>query len=263
MSILFLSFKLMLKVKYSNLLYIKYLSLIAFLILIANSCNLENCYQASGTEKTEIRQVPNFNEIEINDVFDVYLQQDSINAIKITCGKNLIPQISTIVSDQKLSLSNKNICNWARSFKNRIKVTISFVSIDYLLLNGECNIFTKDTLHGNIIIIDNFSSVSKMQLSLNYDTIHFSLHSGTGDFILNGNTDIAYYYIYGTGYLFSEELVCSKIFITNGSTGDCYINATNSLFVSIIGNGDIFYKGEPEINFGEMNSKGRLIKILD
>jgi len=261
MSILFLSFKLMLKIRYINPLYKRQIYLLALVFLY--SCNLENCYQATGGETIEIRQLSDFNEIEINDVFDIYLQQDTVNEIKIICGENLIPQISTKVSDKKLVLSNNNICNWTRSFKNKIEVTISFISIKYLLLNGECNIFSNDTLFGNKILIDNYSGVSSMQLSLNYDTIHFSLHSGTGDFILNGSTNIAYYYNHGTGYLFSQELVCSKIFITNSSTGDCYVNATNSLFVSIIGNGDIYYKGNPEINFGEMTSGGKLIEILE
>ncbi|MCX6256505.1 MAG: DUF2807 domain-containing protein [Bacteroidia bacterium] len=224
------------------------------------SCNTERCLKSTGRIISVERDPEHFTELEINDVFDVYISQSQEDKIIIEGGEHLIPDIETTVKDKKLVISNNNDCSWLREYK-RIKITIYTDSLTTINLNGQSDIYSSDTLKQWIVTIAVNSGISKINLLINCHELHFDLNGGTGEYSFNGKAGLAYFYLMGTGVLLSDSLVTGYNFITSNTTGDCRINAQKLINAQIENRGDIYYKGSPPNIETVISGLGHLIKV--
>ena len=88
-----------------------FLFLFCFGFFLNAECFAEGCIEGNNITTKEQRQVPSFNKIDINGVFDVAIQYQKKNSITVTADKNLLPHIVTRVTSGKLYVfSNRSIC---------------------------------------------------------------------------------------------------------------------------------------------------------
>jgi len=232
-----------------------------FLIFI--SCTKENkCHCIKTTGKIIKKEIllSDFNEIQINNIFDVYITNDTVNKIVIEGGKNIVPFITSEVNNQSLKISNKNKCNWLRSYKKELNLYISAKSLNSIIINGESNIYSTNTIicHELNVVVN--SGIAKADLTINSDIAHLTVHAATGDYTLRGKTGTGYLYSFGTCYIMATDLECDFMYITNKSTGNDFISVKKEIGAEINGSGNIYYNGNPATIKIKETSSGRLIK---
>jgi len=233
-----------------------------FLFVSCEKEHLCDCFKSTGKNDKIKKNLSEFNEIEVNDMFNVYITQDTTNTIIIEGGKNLIPYIDTEISNNRLVIQNKNKCNWVRSYKKELNIYIHAKTPDFIYLKGESNIYSTNTINADSINIDVRAGASKVDLDINSRASSIVVHAGTGDFTLRGNTKNNFIYSNGNSYIFTDNLECNYSFLSNTSTGDCYVNVSGELYVGKISHGNVYYKGNPsKVTVKEYLSTGKVINL--
>ena len=232
--------------------------LIILLVILA-SCN--DVLFDAGDIITKEFVLDEFNEIYINDIFDVCLIQDTICKLKLEGGSNLIPNINFKVIDNKLSIENDNNANWSRSYE-RIKLYISVKEIRFLRVNESANVKTIDTLITPKLTVWSINDYADISINVKCDNFYI-VNEGTsgGYFTIKGETINSGIWARGSCIIDAVSFLSEKTVIKNESIGDCYINASNILNVEILRSGLIYYKGNPQIEIETPEYYNQLIKI--
>jgi hypothetical protein len=207
-------------------------------------------------------ELDDFNEIYIEDIFEVVLIQDTICKIELVGGSNLLPDVEFNVSDNKLNISNNYGGNWSRNYE-RIKVYLSLKNITLLRLNESSNISCIDTLTLPKLTVYSINDYSDISLTLNCDNFY----------IVNSSTSGGYFTIIGEGInsgiwsrgsciIDAQKFETVKTNIKNESIGNCYAGICQTLEVEILNSGNVYYKGNPEtITYINEQAKEQLIKL--
>lgn len=246
------------------------------LLIILTLCFLasfSSCKKAPltvGSIVTEIRELPDFTEVHVNDNINISLVRSDTCYIEITTGKNIIDNITTEVNYGVLSICNTTTCNWLRPYDYTLNVTLYFKDITNFIFASSGTLDTQNNYTGLVV-------------SPNY--YRFEIHGGSGDVDLNVNNcnDLRIVYQHGSSHLNlhgedNHNLVIYKrsygvieaqnydaeiVHVTTDSASDCYISASESIDATINNLGNIYYKGDPEniqVTYGEF-ARGQLLPL--
>ena len=238
---------------------------IIFFVLIFLSCNKRyddrKCFKSNGKEVSKEINLQDFNSIELDGNFKVFLKSDTLNRIEIVSGKNLINNIKADISDSILILKDNNKCRWLRSYNVKKEIYVYYKNINYLLINKQCDIISKDTVFVDDFEIIDWGDIGTINLKLHCINFRFTVHSGTGDFYFSGITQNQFLYFHGNGYVHAKDLQSSYCDVTSKTTGDIEVFSDNNLFVKLYESGNIYYYGAPlNITKSVKYSSGDLIK---
>lgn len=245
------------------MLKIKHLFLVFSLAVLCNSCKKGHEYdlfKTTGPVETRTREVSDFDRIELHDNMDVYLSYGPKFEVKLEAGKNLHSGIVSDVSGTTLILKNENVMNILRSHEIRIKfyITMPYIkNIDHLGVGTIQfdNRFTQDTLR--------VKATSTGDTHVNIDVKYFSTSShGGGDIYMAGYADRSYHYMYGTNFIYANDLnVKNYRFIETISIGHCYLKTQgDTLEANIWADGNIYYTGLPSVIKYQQHAKGDILK---
>lgn len=247
------------------------LLIILALCFLASFVSCKRAPLTVGPIVTQVRELPNFSEVYLNDNINLSLVRSDTCYIEITTGKNIIDNITTEVRNGNLTISNTTTCNWIRPYDYELEATLYFKDIKNFEFASSGTLTTKNTYNG--------------ALAEDGDFYRFMVDGGSGDIDLNLNNckDFRIVYQYGTSRLDihgtdNSNLVIYKrsygiidaahydavlVNITSQSHSDCFINASERINAVINGLGDVYYKGEPDsisVTYGEF-AKGRLLPM--
>ena len=216
------------------------------------------CVESTGEPTEQTVAVSSFEQIYVNSNINVYITMGSPEQVQIQGGKNLIPNISADVSNGVLTLTNHNICNWLRSYKKSgINVYITMPRITSISSNGVGEIQSADTLTTDTIALHTYNA-GNINLKVHTQDIEGHLF-GSGDVTLSGiSSTLDCNFFGGTGFMYCDQLSTGYTFLSSSTTGDCYVNASGSLIVSIYQLGNIYYTGNPTIQ-KTITGSGQLI----
>lgn len=244
----------------------KILGIFILISFFLNSCNKENqfdCFKSTGKEVSEIRDLPSFNQITLENQINLNISQGANFNVEVIAGKNIIKNILTKVKNGILTIENNNKCNFVRGYKRviTVNVTVPFIK---LVQNNGVGVMTFDkNFHQDTISIKAESS-GDIILNGTYNEIISSSH-GNGDIYLNGICNTLFVYSNGTNYLHAENLTAKDyLFVETLSIGDCYVNLNScqKFDYNIWSDGNIYYKGSA-VSFhsvGEGRGKGKAIQ---
>ncbi len=235
---------------------------IIFLIILIYSCKKENrwdCFKGSGNDIEETRLLAAFENIEVNDYFNVYIKQDSVYRVIIDGSENLNGLIETKVENACLKLDNKNKCSWSRKYKD-INIYVHSPKIKMVSLNVESNLFSIDTIKADSFHVDVRASIANIDVIIDCNYSALTIHAGTGDYTIKGKANKNYLYCHGTGFIRTENLIADEVEILHISTGDFFVNCTKKLSGDLMGSGNIYYKGDPEKISVKLLSSGKVLK---
>lgn len=240
---------------------IKTLFLILLFTLFFASCSKDNrfdCVKRSGPIVNELRNLSSFNTIETHNNLEIYLIQDTINSVEIEAGKNLVHNISTEITNEKLVIKNKNTCNFTRSYKHKIKIIVHFKKLEELIYKGTGPITSMNTIVADVFTFNSWDGVDTVKLNVKANTVYANIHTGVADLIVQGECNDCYAYAQNSGSLRLQNLKSKYVFANSISSSDMYVWAENKLDALIQYVGNIYYKGNPaEISKTE-NNKGKL-----
>lgn len=203
-----------------------------------------------------------FHSVELNDVFEVSLVEDSIYYIELDGTPAMLKGVDIRVEDSVLYLDRENGNRWYRPSTNQVHVIIHAKPLDLVVANKTCDVTTV-----NPITSDEFGVIFKDKAShgsfeLNSNSFYFWNNEPTGGYLkLFGQTN--HLKIWNTAIMTvdARDLQANYALVENSSKGDCIANVSGTFDYVITGHGDIHLYGNPTtINKIEDNGVGELIK---
>lgn len=218
-----------------------------------------DCLKSTGSVVTEIRELGEFNRIEVFDNANVFIHFGESTKAEIEAGSNLLKLIETEIVGETLYIRNNNKCNWVRSFEVPINIHLTCTNLNEIVARGVGNIETVDTINNYEFFAEQWESSGTVKLRLNTSGVYLKSNTGPADFECIGNTDYLYAYSSSYGIFKLEELTSGDAYIWNKGTGDIYVNASNSLEIILDYIGDVYYTGNPETLNITTNHDGQAI----
>lgn len=229
--------------------------------LLLNRCAKEGgvCVSSSGQLTQQIRNVPDFNQIDLRDNVSVILTTDTASQLVVEAGRNIIGGITTSVENGQLVIGNTNNCNWLRDYKKPINIYICANRIWRIKYNGSGDITNRDTLKLDSLTVEVWGGCGTIDLTLDLWKGNFSLNMGTVDFRLKGISAITAVYAGDYGLYDGRDLKTGYTYITSKGSNDCYVMAKNSLDATVGSIGNIYYTGNPAVIKETILGSGRLL----
>ncbi len=243
----------------------------------------KNVVVGSGTVVSQTFDLPKFTGIAATTSFDIYLKQDSKQAIEVKAQQNIIDVMLLEVKDGTLKLGFKP--NTSIRTKEAVKVYISLAELKRLVVSGSGNIkgegvFNKSdqldiVISGSGDIALHFETKELRCAISGSGDANFKGHankhmiaiSGSGDLVLDGNseeqnitvsgsgnikltgnTEKQNLVISGSGNLNTSNLTTKQCNISITGSGNADVSVTEQLNVTIMGSGNVTYSGNPEVN---------------
>ncbi len=212
------------------------------------------------TKNIEIR---NFNQIYVNDIFDINIIQDSTCKIEIIAESNLIPKLKFSVDENRiLHLNNDNSSRWADNYITPI-LNISIDTLRYITLNTPSKIGSQNTLLTHELIIVSKAEYSDISLNINCNNFFFACsETSGGELYVEGITNNFTTNQRGSYAINAENFISNFVYITQESIADCKIHVLKELNIEILRSGYIYYKGDPyKIEYLNEKAKEQLVKL--
>jgi len=244
---------------------IKILTVCLLITFLFNSCKTDffcDCLEGGGSTKQTEYKFSKETGLTIKSAFDVYLINDTINKIIIEGGENLLKNVKITTDSTRLSISNNNVCNWARSYEN-IRLYIHTQTLKDYNNESPSRIVSTNTLKSDYLSLRNNTPLCSVNLSVDCDYFYFDHWNGSGEFTLKGRCTTFESQSLGTassGPVWADSLKITNANIYTNSTGDYHLNVSNELVVKILWIGNVYYKGNPTVKIDTLASSGRPIK---
>lgn len=227
----------------NGLLYIAFLALLS-----CNKATAPDMFKTTGEITIEKRTVGFFDQLYIDDKVNVIIYHDTVQYLEVEAGKNLLPKIKTELDGTTLRMFNENKWNFMRSYKYDITVHVHTDTLRYINFVGGGDISSGNTLHFPSLKIETEGGSSDLLLNVDMDSLFLIFHTGVSNTYINGQCHYAYFYSVGNTIFHNENLLVNHLHCNNGSTGDFFVHALNTLHVEVRSIANTWYRGNPSIS---------------
>lgn len=183
--------------------------------MFGSQLNKQTNVQGSGKPKTETRNVGAFTNIVASGAYNIEVQVGSKQSLKITADDNLLPILTTKVSNGTLELDSTK----SYSTKTSIKVVITVPRLNDLTIAGAGNVNVKN---------------------LNSAETKF-LISGSGTVVATGSAKHLSAEVTGSGNIELDRVASEKVDARITGSGNINVRPIKSLQAVITGSGNIVY----------------------
>jgi hypothetical protein len=214
----------------------------------------------SNVNVSENRDVSGFTKIDFSTAGKINVMPGDTESLNISGPDNLVPEITTTVSNGTLIIKNKeNITISPLNNQNPLVFTIVVKDLTSLKLSGagDVQIETLSTPSMDIIM----SGAGKVtQNQITTDNLNVTI-SGLGGIDITGQATQATFDISGAGSVTAPDLKVQTAKITISGVGGVTLWVTDQLTGTISGAGSVSYYGTPQTNtnssgLGKFNSLG-------
>lgn len=230
--------------------------IVVFLVLLISGCK-----KMQITEK-KIQDIAPFNEILLDDSFDVYLSEGSTYSIEIEADESVIDFVSCEVSDSLLTIDNLRKFKWLKPTKNKIRIYITSPPLKTVLANETCFISTLTPITSQEFGMVFLGKANNAELDLNCDVFYYwNNYPCGGTLTLQGSCNWLKIWNVAIVDVQALELDAKSAEISNNSKGDCVINVSEYLKYTIPGEGNIEVYGNPTdiVEYEPSTGTGELI----
>ena len=197
-------------------------ALSAALLLAIAACKVQQGVAGSGTAKTEAREVPAFDAIDVSGALRLDIALGPSQSLAITADDNLLPLFTSEVSGTTLVIEN------TKPIRPRTEVRIAAV-----LARPLRSLTASGAVTGAITAIEG------PELSLRI--------SGSGELTLAGKVSRVSVDISGSGDIDSVDLATDDLALHITGSGEARVHAEKTLAVDISGSGTVRYRGSPKV----------------
>ncbi|MGE5943629.1 MAG: head GIN domain-containing protein [Flavobacteriales bacterium] len=239
--------------------------LISVLIMACNSEQTGDCFQTTGVIIQEEIILSNFDKILVNRDIELIVKEGAEQKVIIETGKNLLNDVTAVVTDGRLILSDNNSCNYVRDY-GITKVYITSPNIteirsstqydirsDGVLTYPSLTIFSEDFSAPESFTIGNF------YLQLNNNAFNIVFNNISNCFVSGNTNNLNVTFASGGSRFEGENLVAQNVKFWNRSSNDMILNPQQSVSGLISGTGNVICVNQPPIVDVEERYKGRLI----
>jgi hypothetical protein len=196
-------------------------ALAAALLFALAACRVEGV-AGSGTPKTEAREVPAFDAIEVSGAVRLDVGHGPSQSLAITADDNLLSLFASEVTGTKL------VIEATKSIRPKTDVRIAAV-----LARPLRSLTASGSVTGSITAIEG------PELSIRVD--------GSGELTLAGKVSRLSIDISGSGEIDSLGLAADDLELSIRGSGEARVHAEKVLAVDISGSGTVRYRGSPKV----------------
>jgi hypothetical protein len=223
------------------------------LIIMGVSCEQGPCIEGNNDIVTKTRNIGSYNEIKLMGSYNITCNKDTSYDIDVTGESNIIPYISTEISNNTLKV--KDFPRTCLNENYPVQIDTYLPALNGINLTGNGNIDV-DTFSGNTIEL-HINGSGNLYASLFYNKINTRI-TGSGDAEINGVGDYASYEISGSGTIYALNCDHEHVDIEISGSGSVYVHCTKTLNIEISGSGSVYYTGYPVIN-DDISGSGQII----
>ena len=242
----------------------KLIYIIGLFIVFVSCKKAENrsCFKFVGNEKTKEVDINEFYKLKLYEHIKFELVQDTVNKVVLVGGENLINVININVSDNTLTITNDNKCNFLRNYDKVVKAEIHFKVLKELDYYGTETLTNRNVLNLPWFSISMIKNASTIDLKLNSNMLFASSSGGYGDFVLSGSTNYASLSASSNGYCNVNKLIVKdSLNVVSNTMGQMKINADKVLLRAELKlRGNIYCIGIPSSSFIKEINSGKLIR---
>jgi hypothetical protein len=169
----------------------------------------------NGMSTRDVREVPNFDKLEVSGPFEVRLVSGKTGSVIIEGEKNLTGFITTKVEGNTLSIAPESGRLFKSSNGNKIIIKVPFDSLSAISLTGSGQINSKAVIQNNIKLA--LTGSGSINLEVAAEAVD-AVVTGSGGITLNGKTSTFNATVTGSGNVKAQDLA-----YTSGS-----VNVTGS-----------------------------------
>jgi hypothetical protein len=235
---------------------------------ISMACDNENtgdCFQKSGSIIQKEVAVTSFDKILVNRDIELIIEEGPIQSVIIETGKNLMNDVTAIVTDGKLELTDNNICNFVRDY-GITKIYVTAPNITEIRSSTQYTISSKVilTYPSLTILSEDFNAPETFtsgdfNLQIDNDTFGLVFNNISSCFISGQTNNLNVTFAAGTSRFEGRNLIAQNVTIWNRSSNDMIVNPQQSITGKISGTGDVIAVNQPPSVDVEEQYKGRLI----
>ena len=230
------------------------------LLFCQTSCN-KAFLDAGDTITKEIRIDSTFSSINIENIFDITLVNDTVNKVLVTCGENLQSFVSIEARGGILHFDHSIKQKWSRSYE-KIKLEVHLTFGHTINIHEPISLKTKGIFTCNNFTIVDWGKVSEVDVNLDVNFCGIYMSSDNfGYYKVKGKAQASEIWGYGSAYVVADSLVTQNCHVLQRGIAEVKVNVTGQLSVSLEFTGDVYYTGNPtEVIIEKQTSTGRLIK---
>lgn len=236
---------------------------IIYIILLFFLFSCDDTLFNTGDIITKKIEITDFDEIFIEDIFDIYLIQDTVCKISAKGGSNILQNLEFNVDENKiLTINNTNSARWSRDY-DIIELYISVDTLSLLNLNAPSNVYTQNTLITPDLKIFSIAEYAEYNIDVICNNCYIASSGTSGGIIrLNGATNTFTFWARASFQVNAEEFNANYVMVKTESIADCKIHVLKELSIEILRSGNVYYKGDPyKIDYLNEKAKEQLIKL--
>lgn len=202
------------------------------------------------------RAVAGFNTIASSGPFDVHVNINGSESLKISASPEIVSEIETPVEDGTLKIRFKRHYNWNHDHTGRIDIYVTAKSLSSLVNSGSGTINVRGIVKGNDVrmVLSGSGDISSGVSAEKLETVI----SGSGTVQLEGRAGKTTIVISGSGEMKSRSLKTGSASVTISGSGNAYFSADRSVSAHIVGSGNVVYSGNASITDSHTVGSGRV-----
>jgi hypothetical protein len=200
------------------------------------------CIRVSSNSTTESRSIKDFSGVVLFVPATLKISQGADYAVKLTGPQNVVELTKTTLLNDELTISTEDCFNG--SYELLIEVTAP--DFDLIYAGTAASLETNGAILGDNIRIELVGEISG-SATFGMDSIFTSV-SGKGNLNFSGSTKYHQLYLTGEADIAGFALSTDHTVIDLAGLAECEVTANERLEVTIAGSGNVYYKGNPQID---------------
>lgn len=235
------------------------------LVFSCDSEDASDCFQKTGNVIQKEIFVDTFDKVFVNRDIELIIKDGLQPSVIVETGTNLINDVSAVVVDSQLILTDNNSCNFVRDY-GITKAYITSPNITEIRSSTQYNIRSDGILtYPRLTILsedfnapDTFTNANFiLEVDNNELTVVFNNLSNA--FVAGKTNTLNVTFAAGTSRFEGRELIAQSITIWNRSSNDMILNPEQEIKGKISGTGDVICVNKPPVVDVEEQYRGRLI----
>lgn len=205
-------------------------------------------------QHSENRDVGYFDGIRVAQAIDVYLRPGNDEKVEVEVEGIDLREVITRISGSTLKI----YLDEGRHRNHKVKVYVTFVSLNEIIASSASGVFSEGTLKGKELEVS-VSSAADIELTIDYETIEASA-SSSGDIELEGRTNKLSVQVSSAGGVDTYDLDADIVSVRASSAGDAKVKANKVIDARASSGASIRYRGNPSKSQTDSSSGGSVRK---
>lgn len=186
-----------------------------------------------------------FSSVAFGVMGELELEQGNSFSVVLEGDEDLLDAIKVRVTDGKLVISKPN---WRLARNEKLYAYVTMPELEGVSVSGSGKVFNKGSIECDEVYFSVSGSGEIEFDSFSADDIKMRV-SGSGEISLEGeDADRADVSISGSGNVDADGLKFEEAMVKISGSGKCTIWVTDAIKASISGSGDVYVKGDPNID---------------